>query len=85
MDILKSIYPLVLTLNPTSSHIMKRLIEQRRVLVLRVREMVDQFGGGMFPDCNDVKMWNARGPKKLFADISPDMERREIGKLDEFV
>ncbi len=52
---------------------------------MRVREMVDQFGGGMFPDCQDVKMWKARGPKKLYADISPETERGEIDKLDEFV
>ncbi|KUJ06366.1 uncharacterized protein LY89DRAFT_743846 [Mollisia scopiformis] len=85
MDLLKSIYPLVLTLSPTSSHIINRLMEQRRVLVIRVREMIDRFGSEIFPDCDDVSKWRGRGPRKLYADISPETEQEDLWGLDEFV
>ncbi|KAF8861603.1 hypothetical protein BDZ45DRAFT_249272 [Acephala macrosclerotiorum] len=85
MDLLKSIYPLVLTLSPTSSHIINRLIEQRRILVIRVREMIDRFGSEIFPDCDDVSKWRDRGPRKLYANISPETEREDLWGLDGFV
>lgn len=85
MDLFKGIYPLVLTLSPTSSHFINRLTEQRRVLVVRVREMIDRFGSDMFPDCDDVSKWRDRGPRKLYADISPEAEQEDLWCLDEFV
>lgn len=85
MDLLKSLYPLVLTLSPTSSHIINRLMEQRRVLAIRVQEMISRFGSEIFPDCDDVRKWRDRGPRKLYADISPETEQEDLLGLDEFV
>jgi glycerol-3-phosphate O-acyltransferase/dihydroxyacetone phosphate acyltransferase len=85
MDLLKSIYPLVLTLSPSSSHIIDRMMEQRRLLVTRVREMIDQFGSDIFPDCDEVSKWRERGPRKLYADISPLAEQEDLWGINELV
>lgn len=85
MDIFKSLYPLLLSLNPRSSRVIGRLREDRRILVLKVREIVDTYGADIFPDCNDMIMWKGRGPRKLYADISPETELGDLLGLDEFV
>lgn len=85
MDLLKSIYPLVLTLSPTSSNVVDRLVEERRGLVVRVREMVDTFGTDIFPDCEELRRWKNRGPRSLFASISPEAESEALVGLDDFV
>ncbi|KAH8661689.1 hypothetical protein BGZ60DRAFT_90982 [Tricladium varicosporioides] len=85
MDILKSLYPLLLLLSPTSSHIVERLRDERLGLVLEVRELVDRFGPELFPDCEDIEMWKGRGPKKMFASISPEAYLEELVDLDDFV
>jgi glycerol-3-phosphate O-acyltransferase / dihydroxyacetone phosphate acyltransferase len=85
LDILKSLYPLVLSLSPWSSQMVEALEEERRVLVLRVKEAVDQFGSEIFPDCEDISKWKGRGPKRLYAEISPEVDLEDLGGLDEFV
>ncbi|KAH9211251.1 hypothetical protein DL95DRAFT_369817 [Leptodontidium sp. 2 PMI_412] len=85
MDILKSLYPLILSLNPRSSHAVAALVEERSNLVTKVREMVDRFGNKIFPDCDDISKWRGRGPKQLFAEVSPMAEMDELWKLDTFV
>lgn len=85
MDIFKSLYPLLLSLSPRSSRVIEKLREDRRILVLKVREIVDIYGADIFPDCNDVMMWEGRGPRKLYADISPETEMGDLLGLDEFV
>ncbi|PVH77257.1 hypothetical protein DL98DRAFT_591504 [Cadophora sp. DSE1049] len=85
MDILKSLYPLMLSMNPRSSHAVAALLEERSNLVIRVRVMVDRFEPELFPDCEDVSKWKERGPKQLFADISPMAEVDDLWKLDTFV
>ncbi len=85
MDILKSLYPLIMSLNPRSSHAVEALRQERSNLVVRVREMVDRFGAEIFPDCDDISKWKGRGPKQLFADISPMAEMDDLWGLDTFV
>lgn len=85
VDILKSLYPLILSMNPRSSHAVAALLEERNNLVVQVRDMVDRFGPQLFPDCDDISKWKERGPKKLFADISPMADMDELWKLDAFV
>ena len=85
MDILKSLYPLMLSMNPKSSHAVAALLEERASLVAKVRETVDRFGTDLFPDCDDISKWKGRGPKQLFADVSPMAEVDELWKLDTFV
>ena len=85
MDILKSLYPLMLSMNPNSSHAVAALLEERSNLVTKVRETVDRFGTEIFPDCDDINKWKRRGPKQLYADFSPMAEVDELWKLDAFV
>lgn len=85
MDLLKSLYPLILSLSPWSSNTIEALKEDRRIMVLRVREMVHQFGSELFPDCEDIKKWNGRGPMSLFAQTSPEIDLEDIEGLDDFV
>lgn len=85
MDILKSLYPLMLSLNPRSSHAVAALLEERSSLVTKVRDTVDHYGSEIFPDCDDISKWKGRGPKQLFVDVSPMAEMDELWKLDNFV
>jgi glycerol-3-phosphate O-acyltransferase / dihydroxyacetone phosphate acyltransferase len=85
MDLLKSLYPLVLSLSPWSSHIIETLKEERRASVLQVRETVYQLGPALFPDCEDILKWKGRGPMSLYAKISPEVELKDIDGIDDFI
>lgn len=85
MDLCKSLYPLLLCLDPRNKMRMERLMERRRKLVFQVRDIVDAFGEEIFPDCEDVRTWKGRGPRGLYASVSPELERGELGCLDGFV
>jgi glycerol-3-phosphate O-acyltransferase/dihydroxyacetone phosphate acyltransferase len=85
LDLMKSLYPLVLSLSPRSSSVIEELREERMILAGIVKEMVNRFGADIFPDCDDVKKWKGRGPRSLYADISPFTELEETWGLDEFV
>lgn len=50
MDILKSIRPLVLSLNPNSSNTLVKLRERRARLQAEITEIVDELGPELFPD-----------------------------------
>ena len=84
VDLLKSLYPLVLSLGPRSYRTINTLKEDRRILVLEVKEMVHRFGSELFPDCEDIQKWKGRGPRSLYAKISPNVDLEDLGGLDEF-
>jgi glycerol-3-phosphate O-acyltransferase/dihydroxyacetone phosphate acyltransferase len=50
MDIVKSIRPLILCLNPTSAGSLGKLRETREELAARVEELINTLGPTMFPD-----------------------------------
>jgi len=54
MDILKSLRPLVLCLNPTSANALGKLREQRRRLSKEVTELINDLAPDIFPDCDAV-------------------------------
>jgi glycerol-3-phosphate O-acyltransferase/dihydroxyacetone phosphate acyltransferase len=56
LDLLKSIYPLFLLMSPWSSRMVGALKEERRLLVLLVKEVIDRFGSEIFPDCEDLSV-----------------------------
>lgn len=85
MDLLKSIYPLVLTLNPSASHIIDELMEQRSLLVTKVCELIDRFGADIYPDCDEVSKWKERGPRSLYANVSPMASQEELWGINQFV
>lgn len=67
MDILKSIWPLILCLS-SKSGVMKNLRHRRTDLVRHVTDVVDRLGPDMFPDCEREKM---PFPRRIYADVSP--------------
>jgi glycerol-3-phosphate O-acyltransferase/dihydroxyacetone phosphate acyltransferase len=54
MDILKSLRPLVLCLNPTSANTLGKVREQRKRLSKEVTELIVDLAPDMFPDCDAV-------------------------------
>ena len=56
MDILKSIRPLVLSLNPSSSNTFVRLRETREQLSAQVTEMINTLGPEMFDDFDHTRL-----------------------------
>jgi glycerol-3-phosphate O-acyltransferase/dihydroxyacetone phosphate acyltransferase len=68
MDILKSLWPLMLRLSPASSSTLVQLREERAYLAQRVTELINTLGPDLFPDCDAVKLPQ---PRKLYSDVSP--------------
>jgi glycerol-3-phosphate O-acyltransferase/dihydroxyacetone phosphate acyltransferase len=56
MDILKSLRPLVLCLNPSSSNTIHKLRERRAQLSTEVTEVINILGPEMFPDFDSVRI-----------------------------
>ena len=56
MDILKSIRPLVLSLNPTSANTLHRLREKREQLSKDVTDVINTFGPELFPDFDHTRI-----------------------------
>ena len=56
MDILKSLRPLVLSLNPTSANTLYKLREKRKQLSGEVTEVINTFGPEMFPDFDSARI-----------------------------
>ena len=56
MDILKSLRPLVLSLNPTSANTLVKLRETREKLSAEVTEVINTLGPEMFPDFDHIRI-----------------------------
>ncbi|KAL8689418.1 MAG: hypothetical protein Q9218_004906 [Villophora microphyllina] len=56
MDILKSLRPLVLSLNPTSANTLFKLREKRKELSAEVTEVINTLGPEMFPDFDSARI-----------------------------
>ena len=56
MDIVKSLRPLVLTLNPTSSNTVHQLRKRRKELSAEVTEVINTLGPEMFPDFDSTRI-----------------------------
>lgn len=50
MDIVKSLRPLILSLNPTSSGTLARLRKKRELLVEQVTDVINELGPELYPD-----------------------------------
>lgn len=62
LDLLKSIYPLILSLSHRSSSSLQSLREERQKLVMQVQACVIQFGADLFPDCAEKCNWRVKQP-----------------------
>lgn len=56
MDIVKSLRPLVLSLNPSSGNVIQKLRERRAELSHEVTEIINTFGPEMFPDFDAARI-----------------------------
>lgn len=56
MDILKSLRPLVLSLNPTSANTLNKLREKRATLSREVTDVINTFGPEMYPDFDSARI-----------------------------
>lgn len=56
MDILKSLRPLLLSLNPTSANTLVQLREKRKTLSAEVTELINTLGPEMFPDFDHTRI-----------------------------
>lgn len=68
MDILKSLWPLMLCLSPRSSSTLVKLREERAYLARRVTTLINTLGPDLFPDCDAAKLPQ---PRRLYSDVSP--------------
>lgn len=83
-DLLKSFYPLILSLSPYSSQV-ETLKNDRRLLVQEVKEIVHRFGWDLFPDFEDIKKWREPGAMSLYARICPFVDLEDLERLDNFI
>ena len=56
MDILKSLRPLVLSLNPTSANTLVKLRQKRAKLSIEVTDVINTLGPEMFPDFDSTRI-----------------------------
>lgn len=56
MDIVKSLRPLVLSLNPTSANTLHKLREKRASLSREVTDVINTFGPEMYPDFDSARI-----------------------------
>lgn len=74
MDIAKSLRPLILSLNPTSSNTLVRLRTKRAELVTEVNRVINELGPEMFPDFDSERIVQA-GEKGDTTPYSPSRGR----------
>lgn len=56
MDIVKSLRPLILSLNPTSSNTLVKLRQKRETLSREVTDVINTFGPEMYPDFDSARI-----------------------------
>ena len=56
MDIFKSLRPLFLCINPSSSNILVKLEERREDLTTRINDLINELGPELFPDFNNQRI-----------------------------
>lgn len=90
MDILKSLRPLVLSLNPSSANTLVKLRKRREELSVEVTEVINTLGPELFPDFDAARviadpLRDSTGPKpaeKAPGGLLPVPEIRRIGTSD---
>ena len=78
MDIVKSLRPLVLSLNPGSGNIMHRLRLRRARLVEEVTDVINELGPELFPDFDRQRLVSEKEAREN-ADLSPTESRSQSG------
>lgn len=87
MDILKSVRPLVLALNPSSSNTLVKLRIKRVELATEVTDLINELGPELFPDFDKMRIVNTEGtggPRSPTSKSSYDSKDRSKGWADMF-
>jgi len=88
MDIVKSLRPLFLSINPSSSNSLLKLAQRRENLTTRINNLVNELGPELFPDFDkerlDTHSHPLRSPERSppRSPASPVDTRREGSELD---
>jgi glycerol-3-phosphate O-acyltransferase/dihydroxyacetone phosphate acyltransferase len=81
MDIVKSLRPLVLSLNPSSSNTIHKLRERRAQLSAEVTDVINTLGPEMFPDFDSARIvadpFRTDGPGSPTSPTSGGFHRRD--------
>ncbi|EEQ85676.1 hypothetical protein RJZ56_007422 [Blastomyces dermatitidis] len=77
MDILKSMRPLVLSLNPTSANTFVKLRDRRAKLSHEVTELINTLGPEMFPDFDATRVVADPFKESLFMHEEPSASKKE--------
>lgn len=85
MDILKSLRPLLLSLNPTSTNTLYKLREERQRLQDRINEVINELGPELYPDFDHQRIINdpthpLHSPER--SRPSTPVHRREGSEID---
>lgn len=77
MDILKSMRPLVLSLNPTSANTLVKLRHRRAKLSQEVTELINTLGPEMFPDFDSSRVIMDPFKESLFMGREEPLSKKE--------
>ncbi|KAI1993418.1 Glycerol-3-phosphate/dihydroxyacetone phosphate acyltransferase [Ophidiomyces ophidiicola] len=78
MDIIKSLRPLVLSLNPTSANTLHKLRIRRQELSENVTSLINTFGPELYPDFDATRIVADPFKETFFTDDSPVKPKPEI-------
>ncbi|KAK1759544.1 glycerol-3-phosphate O-acyltransferase 1 [Echria macrotheca] len=73
MDILKSLRPLALCINPSSSYNIQQLRERRAELSAQVTELINTLGPEMFPDFESTRLVHADHNRTASGESAPPL------------
>ncbi|KAJ5544963.1 Phospholipid/glycerol acyltransferase [Penicillium sp. DV-2018c] len=80
MDIIKSLRPLVLSLNPSSANTLERLRGRRAALAQQVTDAINTMGPELFPDFDSARIVTdpfSRGEPKAAGEV-PEIRRTSV-------
>lgn len=80
MDTVKSLRPLVLSLNPSSANTLVKLREWRAALTQQVTDAINTMGPELFPDFDATRIVSDPFRETARADSKPDIDVSEIRK-----
>ncbi|KAK6383269.1 hypothetical protein LTR65_010325 [Meristemomyces frigidus] len=87
MDIFKSLRPLVLSLDPTSSNTLVKLRKRRAWLQEQVNDIINELGPELFPDFDQQRIMSdtshfLHSPERSSRPTAPEPDRDDSGDID---
>ncbi|KAK3316274.1 hypothetical protein B0H66DRAFT_625254 [Apodospora peruviana] len=79
MDIIKSLRPLVMCINPSSSYNIHQLRERRAELSAQVTELINTLGPDMFPDFEQTRLLADPAMRRTDSNVSTSPSQASFG------